>query len=128
MLVPKDDANRLECLPHLLKIADIIAGFRGGGIRAFDMRGLTVLCDAFIMCSATSDPQLKAIYNGVKEGMKEAGLKPYHAEGEFKGNWLVLDFGVILVHIFRKEAYAFYDLEGLWGDAPELDLQLEPTN
>jgi ribosome-associated protein len=125
-LVPKKDSAPLECLPHVLRIADIIAGFKGRNIRAFDMRGLTLLADCFILCSATSDPQLKAIYNGVKEGMRDAGLKTYYAEGEFSGNWLVLDFGTILVHIFRGEAYEFYDLEGLWGDAPEIDLQLEP--
>ena len=124
-LVKKKDEHELDVLPYVLRMADTIAGFKAKNIRAYDMRGLTLLAACFVMCSVTSDPQMKAVYNGVKDEMKEAGLRPYHAEGEFKGNWLVLDFGDILVHIFRAEAYEFYDLEGLWGDAPEIDLQLE---
>ena len=124
-LVKKKNENELECLPHVLRIADTIAGYKAPIIKAYDMRGLTLLADCFIMCSATSDPQIKAIFNGVKDEMREVGLRPYHEEGEFKGNWLVLDYGDILVHIFRAEAYEFYDLESLWGDAAEIDLQLE---
>lgn len=125
-LVKKTDDTALDFLPNVQRIASISADFRALDIRALDVRGLTLVADCFVLCSAASEPQVKAIYNGVKDGMKEIGVSPLRAEGEFSGSWLVLDYGTILFHIFRKEAREFYDLDGLWGDAPVLELDLEP--
>ncbi len=124
-LIKKTSQEELEFLPNARRIASIAQKFRANNIEAYDVRGLTVLTDAFLMCSVTSEPQLKAVYNGVREGMKEIGLIPLHAEGEISSNWLVLDYGAVIFHIFRERAYEFYDLGGLWGDAPLVDLDLD---
>ena len=124
-LIKKSAEQELDILPNARRIASIAQNYRAKNILGYDVRGLTVLADCFLMCSVTSEPQLKAVYNGVRDGMKEIGVLPLRAEGEVSGNWLVLDYGAIIFHIFRERAYEFYDLGGLWGDAPLLDLDLD---
>jgi len=111
-------------LPKARVIGEMAADHKAIDIRAYDVRGLTVIADAFVLCSAASEPQLRAIYNAVRAGMKETGAAPLHAEGGFKGGWLVVDYGDVIVHIFREEAREFYDLDGLWADAPQVELNL----
>ena len=127
-LVRKSKKNIEELpdfMPVLLRIASLADQHKAKDINAYDVRGLTLVADAFLLCSASSEPQLRAIFNAVKEGLKEAGVKPLHSEGAFTGGWLVMDYGTVIFHIFRKEARNFYDLDGLWGDAPQIDLDLE---
>jgi ribosome-associated protein len=115
-----------EFLIRTRRIGESAAERKAIDIRAYDVRGLTVIADAFVLCSAASEPQLRAIFNGVREGMKETGAAPLRSEGEFKGGWLVIDYGDVIVHIFRQEAREFYDLDGLWADAPQVELNLAP--
>ena len=123
-LVKKAKKEELEFLPNARRIASVAYGYKAGKIKGYDLRGLTVLTDCFVMCSVTSEPQLKAVYNGVRQALKDVGRLPLHAEGAVSSNWLVLDYGTIMFHIFRESAYDFYDLDGLWGDAPMLDLDI----
>ncbi len=124
-LVKKTESTDQEFVPDALRIAHAAWRFKAGRIKAYDMRELSVLSDCFVLCSATSDPQLKAIFNGVKDSMREVGIRPLKTEGQFDSNWLVLDYGNIMVHIFRESAWEFYDLEGLWADATEIELDLD---
>lgn len=112
-------------MPAVLRIATLADEHKAKEIKTYDVRGLTLVADAFVLCSATSEPQLRAIFNAVKEGMKEVGVKVLHSEGTFGGGWLVMDYGAVIFHIFREEARNFYDLDGLWGDAPLIDLDLQ---
>jgi ribosome-associated protein len=116
----------MEFLPNARRIGSALADFKVKNLKAFDVRALTVLTDCIMMCTVTSQPQLKAAYSGVRTAMTEIKVSPSHSEGAFDSNWLVLDYGVILVHIFREEAYEFYGLDSLWGDAPAVDLGIEP--
>lgn len=127
-LIKKDTAqeSELDFLPNTLRIASLAADVKAIHPCALDVRRLTQIADCFIICSAASEPQFKAIFNEVKEGMKEIGITPLHVEGDTSGGWLILDYGSIILHIFREEAREFYDLDGLWGDAPQIDLELEP--
>lgn len=115
-----------DFLPHTLLIAELAAKHKALDIRAYDVRELTVIADAFIICAAASDPQVKAIQNSVRKGMKEVGVAPLHTEGTPGVGWLILDYGSIILHVFRQEAREYYDLDGLWADAPQIDLGLEP--
>ncbi|MDK1020556.1 MAG: ribosome silencing factor [Candidatus Hydrogenedentes bacterium] len=124
-LIKKTFEQEIDILPNARRIASIAQKFRAKDIQGYDVRELTVLTDCFLMCSVTSEPQLKAVYHGVRDGMKEIGVWPLRAEGEISSSWLVLDYGAIIFHIFRERAYEFYDLGGLWGDAPLLDLDLD---
>jgi len=104
------------------RIAALAAEHKATDIRALDVRDVTLLADSFVLCSANSEPQLKAICNAIKDGMKDDGWKPLHSEGATSDGWIVLDFGVAIVHIFRVEAREFYQLDDLWGDAPAIAL------
>ena len=104
------------------RIASSAERFRAKNLLAYDVRELTALTDCFVMCSVTSEPQLKAVFGGVRDGMKEIGLTPLHVEGEYSSSWLLPDYGTILFHVFREKAFDSYDLAGLWVDAPILDL------
>lgn len=113
-----------DFLTRVLRIAEIADSYKAAELKAYDVRGLTLVADSFVLCSASSEPQMKALFNGIKEGLKEAGVRPQHTEGSIGSQWLILDYGDVIVHLFREEARAFYDLDGLWGDAPQVDLGL----
>lgn len=124
-LVKKTAPAHVEFLANAHRIADIAGEFKALDIRGYDIRGLSSIADCFVILTAASEPQFKAIFDGVKNGMKEIGVSPLHAEGTSKGSWMVLDYGDIVVHIFRTAAREFYDLDGLWGDAPQLELVVQ---
>ena len=107
------------------RIAHLASDIKGENIVAYDVEGLTVITDAFVICTARSEPQMKAIARNIREGMKEIGRDTLYTEGGFKDSWMVLDFGTIIVHVFRGDAREFYDLDGLWADSPRIDLGLE---
>ena len=124
-LVKKSSPPEPDFIPKTRKIAALAAEIKAIDIRAYDIRGLTLIADSFVICSASSEPQLKAIFNSVKEGMKEVGVAPLHSEGRARGGWLVIDYGNVIFHLFREEARTFYDLDGLWADAPPIKLELD---
>ena len=114
-----------DFLPNALRIAACADQYKAMDIRAYDVRGLTMLADVFLVCHAASEPQMRAISHAVVDGLKEIGIRPLHEEGTFHGGWMILDYGSVIVHIFREEARAFYDLDGFWADAPLLALGLD---
>lgn len=122
---PNVPDSTADFLPNTLRIAGLAADHKAKSIRAYDVRGLTLIADSFVLCSASSDPQVKAIHSAVREGMKGIGVAPLRSEGAPGNGWLVLDYGDIIFHIFREEARAYYDLDGLWGDARIIDLDLD---
>ena len=93
------------------------------GIVVLDVRGLTSLADAFIICSGRSNRQVSAIAEHVRRVLREAGMRPLHVEGEKEGHWVLLDYGHVIIHVFYEPVRSFYDLESLWADAPRIDLQ-----
>ena len=116
------EALEPDVLANILRIGSIAAKYKAIDMKAYDVRGLTLIADGFIICSAASEPQLRATFEGVREGMKEVKVSPIHTEGVFSGGWLVIDYGNIIFHVFREQAREFYDLDGFWGDAPLIDL------
>ena len=95
---------------------------KGQEIRVLETGVLTTLADYFVICSATSATQIKALADWCEKTLKETGEAPHHIEGHRGGTWVLLDFSSVVVHIFNDEARKFYDLEHLWGDAVPLDL------
>ena len=91
-------------------------------IRLLKTTELTVLADYFLICTANSTPHVRTLYDEVDKRLSEAGLPPVRREGYRNSNWLLLDFGCLIVHIFQKETREFYNLERLWSDAQELDI------
>lgn len=100
------------------KIAHITSEMKATDIRVLDLRGLTSFTDFFLVCSGTSDRHTKAIAEQVKHNLKDAGILPNGVEGEDAGQWVLLDYGGVVAHIFQTESREFYQIEKLWSDAP----------
>ncbi|VVM06530.1 Ribosomal silencing factor RsfS [Methylacidimicrobium cyclopophantes] len=84
-----------------------------------DLRNLSAFTDFFLICSAASPPQLKALVASLeREVQKVHGLQPRSLQGSPASHWVVVDYGSLLVHIFLEKERAHYELERLWGDAP----------
>ena len=96
---------------------------KGGDIAAIEITEQTTLADYFVICTATSNTQVKAMSDACEEAMEAHGERVHHIEGHRGGTWLLMDFSAVVVHVFTDEARKFYDLERLWGDAEEIDLE-----
>ncbi|MEM7051019.1 MAG: ribosome silencing factor [Acidobacteriota bacterium] len=93
--------------------------------KAFELRVLNLsrvsgFTDFFVICSGTSDRQVQAIAEAIQRDLRAFGARPLHVEGQRSGSWVLLDFGAFVVHVFDQETRAFYGLENLWADAPEV--------
>lgn len=85
-----------------------------------DIESIFPLCDYFVIASGQSQKQLRTIADEISMLMKQQKVSKLGIEGYQEGNWVLLDFGAIVVHLFLEESRQFYDLELLWGDAPEI--------
>lgn len=84
----------------------------------------TTLADYYVICTGTSNTQLRAIADAVDESMsKQYGLEPKRIEGYRSASWILLDYGSVIVHAFKNDTRQFYDLERLWSDSEKLDVQ-----
>jgi len=87
-----------------------------------EVREITSVADYFIICSGRSDRQVQSIAQGIAENLGKMGLRPLSVEGTTRGHWVLMDFSDVIVHIFYQPIREFYDLEGLWADAPRVQL------
>lgn len=111
---------------HALELATVAAraaaGKLAGDVAAIDVSDHLVITDVFVLASAPSDRQVKAIVDGVEEALNALGVKPIRREGERDGRWVLLDFGEVVVHVQHTEERSYYSLERLWRDCPEVEL------
>lgn len=91
-------------------------------IVAFDVSEQLVITDAFVLCSASNERQVKAVVDEVEDKLREAGAKPVRREGERDGRWVLIDYAEIVVHVQHSEERSFYALERLWRDCPVIPL------
>ena len=89
-------------------------------VAVLDLQERGSITDYFVVCHGRSSRQVQAISDRVEERLKEARLRPGHVEGYDAGEWILMDYGDFVVHIFTEEKRDFYDLERLWSDAPRL--------
>ncbi|HEU4962673.1 MAG TPA: ribosome silencing factor [Bacilli bacterium] len=102
--------------------ADAAADKKANDIVVLDIEGLSVIADYFVICSGNSSTQVQAIANGVKEKLGKRGIHLKAMEGYDEAKWVLLDFGDVVVHIFRPDEREFYNLERVWGDAKQLSI------
>jgi ribosome-associated protein len=84
-------------------------------ILLYDVRKTSLLADYYLICSASSEPQIRAIASHLQKAMVEEGVRPLHVDGVPASHWMILDFGAVLIHIFHEETRKFYLLEELWS-------------
>jgi ribosome-associated protein len=95
---------------------------KAGDLIVMEVRELTSIADYFILCSGRSDRQVQSIAQGIEENLRRAGVSALSIEGASRGHWVLMDFSDVIVHIFYEPVREFYDLDGLWGHAPRVNL------
>ena len=94
-----------------------------------DIHSLSSIADALIICSGRSNRQVKAIAEHIRMNLKKQGIKPISVEGQKEGQWVLMDYADVIIHIFYQPVRTFYDLEGLWADAQRVRTEsLVPDN
>lgn len=96
---------------------------KASDIRVLDISEISLLADYFVICSAPSTTQVKSLADHVEEELEKAGEPLLKKEGKQGYNWVLLDYGDVIVHIFYQETREFYELEKLWADAKEIELE-----
>lgn len=104
-------------------IAKILEDKKALDIEVLDVNKATTLADYFVICTGTSTTQIKALAQEVEFKLKtEHDTSPHHVEGYISANWILLDYGSVVVHVFHKEMREFYALERLWKDSPKISI------
>ncbi len=90
-------------------------------ITILELKQASSLTDYFLICSGRSDRQVQAIAQSIEEKMGEKGIRPLGEEGMREGRWILMDYADVVIHIFYEQVRLYYDLEGLWIEAPRID-------
>jgi ribosome-associated protein len=113
----KTGEKALETIEIARLIVDFIADRKGEDIVLLDLRKVSVITDYFVIASASSDRQLNAITDHVRDELKKNyQAMPLRVEGRGEDGWVLMDYGDVIVHLFSPAARAYYDLEGLWRE------------
>ena len=113
----------METLDKALLCTKIIRERKAINPILFEVTSLTSIADYFIIASGSSSRQVQAISRHVTRRMREEGFRTYGVEGENEGQWVLMDYGDVIIHIFYQQVREFYDLEGLWVEAPRVGLE-----
>ena len=105
------------------KIFDALEDKKGEDIKIINISEVTVLADYFIIASGTNRNQVQAMADNVEEVLAKEGAEPKQIEGYHSGNWILLDYQDVIVHIFDQENRLFYDLERIWRDGKNISLE-----
>lgn len=98
--------------------ASAAADKQANDIVIIDIGDVFVITDYFVICSGQTNRQVQTIADNIEEKLREQKVKKIHLEGDRQGNWILLDFGAVVVHIFTQEQREYYQLERLWSDVP----------
>jgi ribosome-associated protein len=116
-LVNADSGKRALFISHLA------AEKKAEDIKILDMRKIAYFCDYFVLAGAESFRQATAIADYIIDSLDTLGVKLLHNEGRKEGQWIILDYSDVVVHIFQEKVRRFYDLERLWGDAEKITIK-----
>jgi ribosome-associated protein len=109
-------------VPRAVRVAlAAIDGRKAQDMLALDVRDVNDATDFFVIATGTSDAHVRGIAEAVIEALRLEGERPHHVEGMTVGRWVLLDYVDFVIHLFHPETRAFYQLERLWSDAPELE-------
>ena len=114
------EERHLESGALARRIVDILADKQAEDVLLLDISKVASFADYFVLASAQSVRQLKAMLESVDEELSPDGLEPMGREGEAASGWVLLDYGDVIVHLFGQEERSYYDLESLWHDATPL--------
>lgn len=115
--------ERNQSLEQACLCAKVADDYRGKDTIVLDLTSITPIADYFVITTATSPRQMQAIAEETNRLLKAEGSRRLGIEGKDSGNWILQDYGDVVLHVFSPEARAVYDLERLWADAPRIDWQ-----
>lgn len=118
---------REEARGRARRLAEAARDKNAEDVVALEVGALTSFADAFVLATAGSDRQARAVADAVVEAMQQAGSEPLGVEGYEEGRWILIDGGDVIVHVFVRDAREHYDLDRLWGDAPKIALPEPPV-
>lgn len=105
------------------RVADLMLEKKADDVTVLSVGALTSFADYFVLGTCQSDRQVQALGRHLGETMKHEGNPALSTEGEAQSHWVLIDFGGVVAHIFYQPARAYYDLDGLWADAPRVDIE-----
>ncbi|RCW58283.1 MULTISPECIES: ribosome silencing factor [Halanaerobium] len=108
-----------------LMAADAADDKKAEDIDVLNVQGLTVIADYFVLCSANSDKQVRAVARAIEDKLAEKGIEPKRMAGMNDARWVLIDYADVIVHVFQKREREYYDLERLWSDAEKILRQEE---
>jgi len=114
--------SRRRLHPAVESAARAALGKKANDVVVLDLRRASDITDFFLLASGSNQKQVVAIADAVLETLRAAGLRPSHLEGYPRQEWILMDYGDFVVHVFTPRSRAFYDLERLWGDAERLEI------
>jgi len=115
------DKVSLESRERAISCALFALDKKALNVKVLEIKRLSSIADYLVLASGTSDKQTQAIAESVKKGLKQFG-KALDVEGLREGNWVVIDYGDVIVHVFRDEMRRYYNLDELWNAAPHLEI------
>ena len=113
----------MESLDYVKIAYEALNDKKAEDIRVLDIQGVSVIADYFIIANGNNANQLQALIDNVEEKLAKAGLHPKQTEG-VNTNWILMDYNDFIVHIFSKEDRLFYDLERIWSDGKEIEIEM----
>jgi len=117
----------MESQPELRAAVEAAQGRKAAGITVLDLSGLGAFTGAFVVCTAFSTRQVQAVSDAIQEALEHAGRRLLHCEGYERAEWVLLDYGRFVIHVFLERARLFYDIERLWRQAPRYDVPDAPV-
>ncbi len=123
----EEDAAEMDDIEALVRqAADAAWDRKALGLRALDIRGLVSYTDFLVICSGNTDRHVGAISESIEQSLRESGRRALGIEGRQGNRWVLMDYGDVIIHIFTEAERDVYGLDGLWNDAPELELEAPP--
>ncbi|MCS7203172.1 MAG: ribosome silencing factor [Thermodesulfovibrio sp.] len=114
----------MDAKQKALKIAYLLQDKKAHEVLILELKDLTIITDYFVICSAFSTTQVRALSEYVEEMMDKEGFNLFGIEGFSYAHWILMDYGDVIVHIFLEETRRYYNLERLWLDAPRIQLEV----
>lgn len=102
-------------------IADALDDKKGNDIVLLDVGDLLQITEVFVIATGTSRPHVQTLAEAVEDRLREVGRRPLRSEGTAEAEWVLIDFGDVVLHVFQQEPRDFYGLERLWGDADRVE-------
>src|ERR1051325_3588360 len=117
-----EQPTRLETEDAVMMAARAASDKKAADLRILDLRDVAQFTEFFLICTANNPRQVQAVTDAIEENLRRAGKRPTHIEGYAAAEWVLLDYGDFIAHVFSPASRRFYDLERLWRDAKPVPL------